>query len=403
MEAYLLDWVSLLLRWAHVITAIAWIGASFYFVLLDNSLTQPQDADLKAKGVDGELWAVHGGGFYHSNKYMLAPRWRALPDNLHWSYWESYSTWLTGFALFTVMYLYQAGTFLIDRSVHDWSPAAAVTAALGFLVVFWLVYDAICRTLGQRQRGDLVVGLCVTAFVVFASWLACQLFAGRAAFLLVGAMLATAMSANVFFWIIPGQRKVIAQLRAGQVPDPIHGRRGKQRSVHNTYFTLPVIAAMLSNHYGWLYQGPNNWLVLVLLMLAGALIRHSFVARHRAHVLGRRAPWEYAVVGTVVLVGLAVWMAPKPPSRAQAAAARQPVAYADVRAIVNQRCAMCHNAQLAQKNVALHDAAELKRHAQAVYQQVVVLRLMPLNNATAITDAERDAIRRWYEAGAPVN
>lgn len=403
MEAYLLDWVSLLLRWAHVITAIAWIGASFYFVLLDNSLTQPQDADLKAKGVDGELWAVHGGGFYHSNKYMLAPRWRALPDNLHWSYWESYSTWLTGFALFTVMYLYQAGTFLIDRSVHDWSPAAAVTAALGFLVVFWLVYDAICRTLGQRQRGDLVVGLCVTAFVVFASWLACQLFAGRAAFLLVGAMLATAMSANVFFWIIPGQRKVIAQLRAGQAPDPIHGRRGKQRSVHNTYFTLPVIVAMLSNHYGWLYQGPNNWLVLVLLMLAGALIRHSFVARHRAHVLGRRAPWEYAVVGTVVLVGLAVWMAPKPPSPAQAAAARQPVAYADVRAIVDQRCAMCHNAQLAQKNVALHDATELKRHAQAVYQQVVVLRLMPLNNATAITDAERDAIRRWYEAGAPVN
>ena len=406
MEAYLLDWVSLLLRWAHVITAIAWIGASFYFVLLDNSLTQPQDADLKAKGVDGELWAVHGGGFYHSNKYMLAPRWRPLPDNLHWSYWESYSTWLTGFALFTVMYLYQAGTFLIDRSVHDWSPAAAVTAALGFLVVFWLVYDAICRTLGQRQRGDLVVGLCVTAFVVFASWLACQLFAGRAAFLLVGAMLATAMSANVFFWIIPGQRKVIAQLRAGQAPDPIHGRRGKQRSVHNTYFTLPVIVAMLSNHYGWLYQGPNNWLVLVLLMLAGALIRHSFVARHRAHVLGRRAPWEYAVVGTAVLVGLAVWMAPKPPSRAlaaQAAAARQPVAYAEVRAIVDQRCAMCHNAQLAQKNVALHDAAELKRHAQAVYQQVVVLRLMPLNNATAITDAEREAIRRWYEAGAPVN
>jgi len=173
--------------------------------------------------------------------------------------------------------------------------------------------------------------------------------------------------------------------------------------VHNTYFTLPVIVAMLSNHYGWLYQGPNNWLVLVLLMLAGALIRHSFVARHRAHVLGRRAPWEYAVVGTVVLVGLAVWMAPKPPSPAQAAAARQPVAYAEVRAIVDQRCAMCHNAQLAQKNVALHDATELKRHAQAVYQQVVVLRLMPLNNATAITDAERDAIRRWYEAGAPVN
>ena len=406
MEAYLLDWANLLLRWAHVITAIAWIGSSFYFVMLDNSLTQPDSEELKGKGVDGEMWAVHGGGFYHSNKYMVAPRWRPLPQNLHWSYWESYSTWLTGFALFTAMYLFNAGSFLIDKTVHDWSPAAAIAGALGFLVAFWLIYDLICRTFGQRRNGDLIVGASVLAFVVFASWLACQLFAGRAAFLLVGAMLATAMSANVFFWIIPGQRKVIEQLRAGQSPDPIHGRRGKQRSVHNTYFTLPVIIAMLSNHYGWLYQGPNNWLVLVLLMLAGALIRHSFVARHRAHVLGRRAPWEYAVVGTAVLVGLAVWMAPKPPSRAlaaQAAAARQPVAYAEVRAIVDQRCAMCHNAQLAQKNVALHDAAELKRHAQAVYQQVVVLRLMPLNNATAITDAEREAIRRWYEAGAPVN
>ena len=404
MEAYLLDWANLLLRWAHVITAIAWIGSSFYFVLLDNSLSKPQEQDLKDKGVDGEMWAVHGGGFYHSNKYMVAPRWKPLPENLHWSYWESYSTWLTGFALFTVLYLFNAGSFLIDKSVHDWSPGAAIGAALGFLVAFWLIYDIICRTLGQKKNGDLIVGVLVFVFVVFASWLACQLFAGRAAFLLVGAMLATAMSANVFFWIIPGQRTVVADLRAGRSPDPIHGQRGKQRSVHNTYFTLPVIVAMLSNHYGWLYHGPHNWLVLVLLMLAGALIRHSFVARHKAHVEHRRAPWEHAIVGTLVLVGLAMWLAPKPPSAEQLAAAKaaaaQPAGYAEVRAILDQRCVLCHNAQVQQKNVALDTAEHLKQHAQQVYQQASVLKLMPLNNATQITDAERDVIKRWYEAGA---
>ncbi|MBL8358884.1 MAG: urate hydroxylase PuuD [Rubrivivax sp.] len=407
MEGYLLDWANLLLRWTHVITAIAWIGSSFYFVLLDNSLSPPEHDDLKQKGVDGEMWAVHGGGFYHSNKYMVAPRWRPLPENLHWSYWESYSTWLTGFALFTVLYLFNAGSFLVDKSVHDWAPGTAIAAALAFLVAFWFVYDAICRTLGQREGGDRIVGALVTVFVVFASWLACQLFAGRAAFLMVGAMLATAMSANVFFWIIPGQRTVIAQLRAGQPPDPIHGQRGKQRSVHNTYFTLPVIIAMLSNHYGWLYQGPNNWLVLVLLMLAGALIRHSFVARHKAHVQGRRTPWEHAVAGTVVLVGLALWLAPKPPSAEQIAAAKaaaaKPAGYAEVRAVLDQRCSLCHNAAVQQKNVALHTPELLKQHAQQVYQQAAVLKLMPLNNATQITDAERELIKRWYEAGAPVN
>jgi uncharacterized membrane protein len=401
MDAYLLDWINLLLRWAHVITAIAWIGASFYFVLLDNSLSQPEDADLKAKGVDGEMWAVHGGGFYHSNKYMVAPRWRPLPDNLHWSYWESYSTWLTGFALFAVLYLFNASSFLIDRNVHDWSPAAAVAASLGFFVAFWLVYDVICRAFGRRSHGDLIVGVLVAAFVVFASWLACQLFAGRAAFVLVGAMLATAMSANVFFWIIPGQRTVVAQLRAGAPVDPIHGQRGKQRSVHNTYFTLPVIVAMLSNHYGWLYSGRHNWIVLVLLMLAGALIRHSFVARHKAHVQGRRTPWEHAAIGTLVLAGTAFWLAPPPPSAQERAAAAQPVSYAAVRTVVDQRCAMCHNAALQQKNVALHTPELLKQHAQQVYQQASVLKLMPLNNATQITEDERALIKRWFEAGAP--
>lgn len=403
MDAYLLDWANLLLRWAHVITAVAWIGASFYFVMLDNSLSPPTHGDLKAKGVDGEMWAVHGGGFYHSNKYMVAPKWLPLPQNLHWSYWESYSTWLTGFGLFTALYLFNAGTFLIDKSVFDWTPAAAIATSLGFLVAFWVIYDVICRTLGQRKNGDLVVGVLVFLFIVFASWLACQLFAGRAAFLLVGAMIATAMSANVFFWIIPGQRKVVASLRAGETPDAIHGKRGKQRSVHNTYFTLPVLIAMLSNHYGWLYQGPNNWLVLVLLMLAGALIRHSFVARHKAHVLGQRTPWEHAVAGTVVLVGMAVWLAPAAPSPEARAAASQPVAFAQVQSVIEQRCAMCHNEALPSKGVALHTPELVKQHAQAIYQQASVLKLMPLNNATQITEDERALIKRWFDQGATVN
>jgi uncharacterized membrane protein len=407
MDAYLLDWLNFLLRWAHVVTAIAWIGASFYFVMLDNSLTAPEHDDLKTKGVDGELWAVHGGGFYHSNKYRVAPRWRELPHNLHWSYWESYSTWLTGFALFAVLYLFNARSFLIDPQVFAWgSTGAAIGTSLAFLVGFWLVYDAICRVFGPRRHGDLVVGVLVAVAVVFGSWLACQLFAGRAAFLLVGAMIATAMTANVFFWIIPGQRTVIAQLRAGQNPDPIHGQRGKQRSVHNTYFTLPVIVAMLSNHYGWLYQGAHNWRVLVVLMAAGALIRHSFVARHRAHVSGSRTPWEHAVAGVAVMAALTFWLMPTRPSAEQLAvaqaAAAQPAGYAQVRAVIEQRCAMCHNAQVQQKNVALHTSELLKQHAQNVYQQTAVLKTMPINNATQITDAERELIRRWFQSGAPV-
>jgi uncharacterized membrane protein len=398
MDSYLLDWVNLLLRWTHVIVGIAWIGASFYFVFLDFSLKPPTDPALKAKGVDGELWAVHGGGFYNPQKYLVAPK--SLPEHLHWFYWESYWTWMSGFALFVVLYLFNASSFLVDKNVYDWSAGAAVAGALGFLVLFWFVYDLICRSLMKHANADLIVGVLVFAFVIAASWVACHLFAGRAAFLMVGAMMATAMSANVFFWIIPGQRKVIAQMKAGQPVDPIYGQRAKQRSVHNTYFTLPVLISMLSNHYGWLYQAKNNWLVLVLMMLAGALIRHSFVARHKALVAGKRVPWEYATAGTLIIIGLAIALAPAPQA---AVAAAPPATYAEVRAVLDQRCAICHNAQVQQKNVALHTPELLKQHAQNVYQQSVVTKIMPLNNATQITDAERALIKRWYEAGAPVN
>ena len=396
MDAYLLDWVNLLLRWTHVIVAIAWIGSSFYFVFLDNSLTPPEDPVLKDKGVGGELWAVHGGGFYHPQKYKVSPK--QIPEHLHWFYWESYSTWLTGFALFTVLYLYQAGTFLIDKNVHAFTPAGAVSAALAFLAAFWVLYDIICRAFGQGEGGDRIVSIVVTVFVVFASWLACHLFAGRAAFLLVGAMMATSMSANVFFWIIPGQRKVIAQLRAVEPVDPVHGQRAKQRSVHNTYFTLPVLIAMLSNHYGFLYGAPYNWLVLVAIMVAGALIRHSFVARHHALVQGKRVPWSYAIVGTVVVVGLVAALAPAPQAMEAAAA---PVKFAEVQAVVGQRCVMCHNEQVISKNIQLHKPELIAKNAQALYQQAVVLKIMPMNNATQITDAERALLGRWFNAGAP--
>ena len=397
MDAYLLDWLNLLLRWAHVITGIAWIGASFYFVSLDNSLTPPLDPKDGNKGVGGEQWGVHGGGFYHHQKYPVSPP--KLPEHLHWSMWESYSTWLTGFALFTVLYLFNASTFLIDRSVFDWSPAAAIATALGFFVAFWVIYDAICRLFGQRKNGDLVVGGLIFVFVVFASWLSCHLFAGRAAFLLVGAMMATTMSGNVFFWIIPGQRTVVAALRAGQPVDPVHGQRGKQRSVHNTYFTLPVIFTMMSNHYGFVYGANHNWLVLVGLMLGGALIRTSFVARHKALATGQPVPWRYAVIGSLMLVGVVAAIAPAP----QAAAAKAaPASFAQVQKVVAERCALCHNEQVISKNIQLHTPELIAKNAQAMYQQTVVLKAMPMNNATQITNAERALIGQWFEAGAPI-
>ncbi|HEX5371372.1 MAG TPA: urate hydroxylase PuuD [Aquabacterium sp.] len=392
---YALDWVNLLLRWAHVVVAIAWVGSSFYFVWLDNSLTPPTDPELKAKGVGGELWAVHGGGFYNPQKYLGAPK--ALPPHLHWFYWESYSTWLTGFGLFTVLYLFNAGTFLIDKTVHDWTPVVAVHTALGFLAGFWLIYDGLCRTVGRMPGKDALLGALVFGVVVLASWLACQLFAGRAAFLLVGAMIATAMSANVFFWIIPGQRKVVAAMKAGQPVDPVHGQRGKQRSVHNTYFVLPVLFAMLSNHYGWAYSHPQNWLVLVLIMMAGAFIRQFFVARHKTALAGQGAPWRWAVASVALLLGVAVWLAPTPVApQAQAPQITPEQRFAQVQGIVQQRCAMCHNADLANKGVALHTPELIRQHAQKIYQQAVVLKAMPMNNATQITEAERAQLGAWF-------
>jgi uncharacterized membrane protein len=404
MEAYLLDWVNLLLRWVHVITVIAWIGSSFYFVFLDNNLLKPNSPDLLEKGVDGAMWAVHGGGFYNPQKYMVAPK--KIHTKLHWFFWESYSSWLSGFALFTVLYLWNASTYLIDKSLMDWSPAAAITAALSFFVVFWFVYDAICRLFGFRKNGEFIVATLMLCVVAFASWLACQLFAGRAAFLLVGAMIATAMSANVFVWIIPGQRKVVAAMTSGEKYDAmslaIHGKRGKQRSVHNTYFTLPVIFAMLSNHYSFLYSHPQRWLILFVMMFAGALIRQFFVQRHGYHLGRARNPWPFAAVGVVLIMAVIVAMAPWSAKSVAKNEQSEVASFAQVKSVIDQHCLSCHGAQVQMKNVRLDTPANIKLNAQNVYQQVSVTQQMPMNNATGITPEERQLVASWYLAGAKV-
>ena len=299
---------------------------------------------------------MHGGGFYHQQKYPVAPA--RLPEQLHWSMWESYSTWLTGFALFTVLYLFNAGTFLIDRNVlrlvadgGDRHRARVLRRLLARSTTRPAASSATrpARRPHRRRAGR-------SSSSSSPSWLSCHLFAGRAAFLLVGAVMATTMTANVAHWIIPGQRKVVAALREGRPVDPVHGQRGKQRSVHNTYFTLPVVFTMISNHYGFVFGAKHNWLVLVVLMLAGALVRVSFVLRHKALVERRPVPWRWAIAGTLLVAATVAVLLPAPPRGDGADAA------ADLRRGARrsspQRCSVCHNAALPNKNVRLDSAAE---------------------------------------------
>ncbi|BDB23546.1 hypothetical protein Tamer19_52800 [Cupriavidus sp. TA19] len=397
MEGYILDWANMLLRWVHVITAIAWIGSSFYFVWLDNSLTKPTAPDLKEKGVDGELWAVHGGGFYNPQKYLTAPK--SLPENLHWFYWESYSTWMSGFALLVVLYLFNASTFLIDKNVFDMSPGAAVGFAVSYLLIGWIVYDSICRLFNKNDR---LVGILVALYIAAAAFVACHVFSGRAAFLLTGAMVATIMSANVLAWIIPGQRKVVAALKAGQPVDPIHGKRGKQRSVHNTYFTLPVLFAMLSNHYSMTYASKYNWVVLILIMLSGVLIRQFFILKHKGKI---NVLWPAAGVAALGVVAVMIAPQPRPAVAKGGEAAAATVSFAKVQEVMNARCVQCHAEQpkmmpTAAKGIKLETPEDIKAHAQLIYQQAVQQKAMPLGNVTQITDDERALLGQWFEGGA---
>ncbi len=390
---YLLDWCNLLLRWLHLIVGIAWIGASFYFVWLDNSLVPPTDKKMIDDGVSGELWAVHGGGFYNPQKYLNAPP--KLPSHLHWFYWEAYSAWLTGFLLFAVAYLLNPSVMLVDKNIFDMSGNVAVIASLAYLGAGWLVYDAICRIFGVGDKADKKVALCLVIYVILASYLACQIFSGRAAFLMTGAMIATIMVANVFFWIIPGQKKVIKSMEMGEAPDPIHGQRGKQRSVHNTFFTLPVLFAMVSNHYSMLYNSTHHWLILVLMMSGGALIRFYFVSRHK------NKPNYPALVFGIFLLIITIFIAAPAPSPANTSASTTPASFSQVKTIIEERCVVCHNGNIANKNIRLDSDESIQSHMTLIYQQAVVTKIMPMNNATSITEDERRLLETWYKANQP--
>ncbi len=394
MEAYVVEWLSLLVRWLHLIAGIAWIGASFYFIMLDNSLSAPAKAEDATRGVSGELWAVHGGGLYQSQKFLAGPRGEALSTNLHWSKFEAYTTWLSGMGLLAIIYWFSASTYLIDRNVMALTPVQAIGISVASIVGGWVVYHALCKFFGNNEKVLLTL---LFVLVIVLDWGLFQVFSARAAFLHVGAVLGTIMAANVFFAIIPGQKKMVAQIRAGVVPDPEPGRIGKQRSVHNTYFTLPVLFIMISNHYPMTYSHPYGWLILAVIMVAGAVIRQFFVLRHRG-----QTRWLFVVVAVLLLLGVIVALAPKPPSTSVGKVA----SFAEVKTIIAVRCAGCHAAQpttadFAQppKGVVLENAEQIITHAPKI-AETVASRYMPIGNLTQMTDTERESIAVWFRDGA---
>lgn len=422
MEAFLVDYLAFLLRWLHVVAAIAWIGESFYFVALDRGLSAPA---RPGPGLAGESWSVHGGGFYLKQKFLPAPP--QLPAHLHWSKWKAYTTWLSGLALLVLVYLLSPRIQLVDPAVAALAPATAVALALALPLLAWACYDLLCRLCGAR---DLLLGVLVGALVVVLSVLATQLFSGRAAFLLVGAALGTIMSANVFFVIIPGQKRLVRALRAAADPDPRDGQRGRQRSVHNTYLTLPVVFAMLSIHLPAAWAHPQRALLLLAFMAAGALLRHFFVCWHG----GRRA-WLLLAGALLLLLLPGPWMAPRAPPRpappaaeapastdgagaghAAASAAGAPGALqaaavapgrapdtAAIQPILQRHCAGCHSARptlmpSAPAGLAYDTVAQVEQHAVRIHQQTVALRIMPPGNLTGMSEQERDVLARWFAA-----
>ena len=270
------DWGNILFRWLHVIAAMAWIGASFYFIALDNHLEPPKDPEDARRGIGGEAWEIHGGGFYRVEKFRVAPD--RLPEPLHWFKWEAYTTWLSGFVLFVVVYYTHATSYLIDPTVADLEAWQAIAISIAGLALAWLVYDALCRTFANDEA---LLAVLVFAFICLSAWASFELFAARAAYLQVGAMIGTMMVGNVFFVIIPNHWKLVRAKERGEQPDPRWNREGKTRSVHNNYLTLPVVFAMLSNHFPLLYGQAHAWIVLVAMLAIGALVRHYFNLRHR--------------------------------------------------------------------------------------------------------------------------
>ena len=393
MEAYLVDWLNLLVRWLHLVTGIAWIGASFYFVMLDNSLSPPKKPEDGKRGVFGELWAVHGGGFYLSQKFLTGPKGEPLSENLHWSKWEAYTTWLSGMGLLAIIYWYGASSYLIDSSVMALSPGAAVAISAAFVGGGWLVYDLLCRVLAKSEN---VLAAAMLVLVVAASWALFKVFGARAAYVHVGAVIGTMMVANVFFHIIPGQKRMVVDIRAGREPDPTPGIVGKQRSVHNTYFTLPVLFVMISNHYPMTYSHPYGWAVLGVIMLAGVLIRQFFVLRHKG-----QTTLLLPAVAVLLLLGLAVVVAPRP-----ATAVSGDVAFAKVKVVLDARCVGCHATQPTQagfaqppKGVVLETPEQIGQNAAKI-AETVGNRYMPIGNLTQMTDDERALVAAWFAQGA---
>jgi uncharacterized membrane protein len=397
MEAHLIEMLGMLLRWLHVVAGIAWVGSSFYFVWLDNSLDPPAPgSDESKKGVSGELWAVHGGGFYNPQKYAVAPA--SLPDRLHWFKWEAYTTWLSGTALLVIVYWMRAQAMMVDPSIASLTSAQAVGIGVASMLGSWIVYDLLCRS--PLGRHNAAMGAVVFGLLTLLAWELSRTLGGRAAYIHVGTSIGTIMAANVFFVIIPGQKRMVTAMRSGLKPNPVDGARGKQRSVHNNYFTLPVVFIMISNHYAATYGHPQAWAVLALIGGAGVLIRHFFNRKHKGFYA-----WHYLVASAALLGVAAVWTAPHiqplPPVTGAVTLDR-------VRTIVGQRCVACHSQAptfpgITQPpaGVILTSAAGVVQNAQRIYQQVVVTRIMPLGNATNITDGERAVIAAWVVAGAP--
>jgi uncharacterized membrane protein len=393
MEAYVLDWLNLLVRWTHVIVGIAWIGTSFYYIALDYHLLSPKSEAAIAAGVGGEVWEIHGGGFYRVEKYRVAPP--TLPSPLHWFKWEAYSTWLSGLGLLIVLYYANASTYLVDRSVADISPWAAVAFSFGLLIVGWLVYDGLSRLLEGHDR---LLAAALGVVIVVSAFGVSHVLSPRAVYIQVGAMIGTWMVANVRFVIIPGQQELVAAKLAGREPDPTPGLRGKQRSIHNNYLTLPVVFAMISNHFPMTYGHPYGWLVLVALIAIGVWVRHFFNLRHQGRVV-----WAIPATAVLAVLGLAIAIAPRTVSTPQAR-----VTFSQAQAVITRRCTPCHSAQPSQPgfpqapNGVMFDTPEqIVDRAQQIYQQAVVTKNMPFGNLTNITQDERDLLAAWVQEGAP--
>jgi uncharacterized membrane protein len=387
VEAYVLEWLNLALRWAHVIVGIAWIGASLYFIWLDNHLEPSGDAR-----VAGELWAIHGGGFYRAEKFRLAPA--RMPATLHWFKWEAYWTWFTGMALLGVMYYAHAELYLVDPQVMPLSKPWAIGIGLAFIVGGYSIYEGLCRS--PLARSDFALGLALLVLLGLAAWGLTRIFGGRGAFMHYGAILGTIMVANVAHVIIPGQRRMLEAMKAGREPDARDGLIGKQRSVHNTYFTLPVVFTMVSGHYASVFGARSAWLALVAMTIAGALVRVWFVMRHK----GRAPAWVWAL-GVLVFVATAVALAPRGAREAG------PVPFSQVQGVIGARCVNCHadkpsfqGLAEAPKGVKLDTPERVRAAAPQIYQQAARSKAMPPGNLTGMTDEERALLERWYRSGA---